>query len=69
MPRIKVNRWELLSSLVHFYLLFMGAVVAVMAMVTASAHSWFWGVSTIVVMLGACVVAREAGKRLSTSSD
>lgn len=69
MPHIKVNRWALLSSLVPFYLLFMGAVVAFMGLVTVWARSWSMGFSTVVVLCAACFVARQTGKRLSTSPD
>lgn len=69
MPRIKVNRWQLFAKLVPFYLLFMGAVVALMGVVSVWARSWSMGFAAVVALSAACFVAHRTGERLSTSPD
>ena len=63
------KRWAMLSKLVPFYLLLMGAVIALMGVVAVSAHSWPAGVATVLLAASAYFVARRAGDRLSTSPD
>lgn len=63
------KQWSMFAKLVPFYLLLMGAVIALMGVLAVSAHSWPAGVAAFVLAGSACFVARRAGDRLSTSLD
>jgi len=54
---------------VPFYLLFMGAAVALAGVIAVLAHSWSIGVWTVAALVCACLVAYQTGKRLSASPD
>jgi Flp pilus assembly protein TadB len=63
------KRWTTFAKLVPFYLLCMGAAVALMAVVAVLAPSWAAGAATVLLAASACFVARRTGDRLSASPD
>ncbi|MBW5288096.1 hypothetical protein [Burkholderia gladioli] len=63
------KRWAMLSRLVPFYLLLMGAVTALLGVVAVLAHSWPAGVAAFLAAAPSCFVAMRTGDRLSSSPE